>query len=268
MKRMIFLLLVASSVARAHHQEQPASEFVGEGTIKSDPDFISLAITVRADCQARPKAAQDAVDTVVAEIDSFLQGLKPKSDDEHFKILINGGFTEPYSVWRNNQEVCRNTFQKTTTITFKIGHGDDFSDTFSKIQSFVLHKYQQASNLGERDVPRTYVTVSTPVPELTREHRLLLEKSALDLAVRDAKENFKSAIKSCEDHRWKVQSIKEGGSGYKTFSPVRFYAKASPRSESADAARDVVAPVRFDELEITKTVTVAFQFEGALCFDK
>lgn len=264
----IMTIIIAFSFAcsgmSTTHQEQ-LSDFTGEGLVKAIPDFISLTLTVRSECQPKPRDAQRETDAIVEKIDTFLQQFKNEKD-EHFKLLVDGGYTSAYSRYENNKTLCQNTYQKSTNITVKMANRDDFDEVFLKIQTYVLDEFESTTILGEKEVPRTYVSISTPYPEITRENRTMLERQALDLAVRDAKENFKAAIKSCEPHRWKVHSMRENGGSYPQPSPVRFYARAAksaPESES-----DSAAPVRFDKLEISKSVTVSFQFEGSLCFEK
>lgn len=260
---IVFWLILCTS-GHSEKQREPLAEFSGEGLVKAPADFISLVITVHSDCQPSPTDAQSSTDLVVKKIDEYLRKLKTKGD-KHFKILVDGGFTTTYSRWHRNREVCRNTFQKNTNITLKMAARNDFDKIFSDIQNYVLAHFEQMG-LDELELARTYVTVGLPNPEVTREHRLTLEREAIDLALRDAKANFKAAIKSCEPHRWKVHSIKEGGGIEPSPRPFHYLAKFA-RSGSVPAPMDTVAPVRFDLLEITKNLLVTFQFEGALCFE-
>lgn len=271
MKRILLLscLFVSlNALANDDRDRDPLAEFSGEGLIKTPADHISLMVTVRSECQESPKAAQSATDDVTKKIDDYFQTLK-KPGDTHFKILIDGGFSTPYSRWYRvhdrDRELCRNTFQKTTNITLTMAAREDFHQIFSNIQDFVLKQFEQGPPVDDRETPRTYVSMSTPIPDITREHRIKLERAALDLAVKDAKAKFVASIKSCEPHRWKVQSITETGD-YGSVRPARFYAKAMGMHAQAEAAE--AAPVRFDNLEITKSLRLTFKFEGALCYEK
>lgn len=265
MKNIFYGLLVYLLANFAHASENPLplAEFNGEGEVKAEPDFISLTLSVASDCQATPSDAQRATDEVVVRVNQYLESLKDEKDP-HFKILIDGGYTSPYSRYFKDRNICDKTFQKQTSITLKMGMRKDLDKLFARLQSHVLSNFDQMGFEGEA-VARTYVSLNSPEPQLTPEHIKELSRKALDLAFKDAKANFAATITSCEPHRWKVASIKEMGG----FIPPRLEYKAAPRAAFSTMAADnaMAAPVRFDRIRIQKTLLVGFSFEGSLCYD-
>lgn len=261
----IFMFFMAFSLASiAKEVSVPRAEFVGIGEVKSLPDFINVNFTVQSECYQSPQEAQNATDAVVAKIDDYLHQFKDESD-EHFKVLVNGGYTSSFSRWHENQEFCRNTFQKSTEITFRIGARDDFNKTFSDLQSYTLKNFTQDVTGAFFDSARTFVRIGMPAPQLTKEHHFTLERQALNLAMLDAKARFKASLESCKSHPWKVLEIKEeGGDEYVAPRSFHFSAKAA----SAGFVQETnPAPVRFDDLRIEKRLKVSFSFEGALCYE-
>lgn len=272
MNRIIISVLVFFAwtlFADSDRSPIPTAEFSGEGLVKARADFITLTLAVHSECQENPKSAQAATDDITKKIDDYFQTLKQEGDS-HFKVLVDGGLSMPYSryvrVGDRDREVCRNTFQKVTNITLKLAAREDFHRVFADIQDFVLKNFEQGPPVDDTENPRSYVSISTPTPELTRENRLAQERIALDQAVRNAKANFVAAIKSCEPHRWKVYSIKENGGSYQPPRPMRHYAMA--KAAVAMGASAEAAPVRFDLIEVSKSVTVVFEFDGVLCYEK
>ena len=259
---MFFLLSAGIVFAK---EEQPLGEFSGKGLAKSPPDFISLTISVHSTCQPSPRDAQVSTDAVVKEINDYLQKLK-SAGDKYFKILVDGGFTSAYSRLFKNREFCRNTFQKVTNITLNLAMRSDFDAIFSDLQTYLLSQFDQSLTGDDSEISQTYVSINAPQATITHHHRILLEREALDLALRDAKANFKAAIKSCAQHPWKVFSIREEGGGHQPIFRAVSYARAPMQNDSA-AQGELIAPISFDLIEVTKNLTVTFQFEGAQCFE-
>lgn len=258
---LICFLLINTTGIYADKFNEPLAEFSGEGVVKTAADFITVTLAVNSQCYPSPSDAQTATDEVVKKIDDYLQTIK-KVDDERFKILIDGGYTTAYSRWHKERELCRNTYQKTTNITLKTSVDKDFDKVFSAMQTFVLKQFDQGPLMEDWEQPKTYVSLGTPEPDIDDEHRLILERKALDLALRNAKANFVAALSSCEPHRWKIHKISEDtGISYPQAQP-RFYAAGVAKEASA-----AVVPIRFDQIEINKTLKVGFQFDGSLCFE-
>jgi uncharacterized protein YggE len=261
----IFILIYGAALfSTSGNMNKTLAEFSGQAIIKVRPDFISLMLTVKSECYLAPLDAQSATDEVVSKIDAYLKTLQQKSDT-HFKIMVDGGYTTTFSRWHRNMEYCRNTFQKNTNITIKMSARKDFDKIFSGIQTFVLRQFEQSQFLEGSDMARTFVIVGMPNPELAPRHKRNLERKAYDIALRDAKENFKSAISSCEPHHPKIHSIREVGNS----EMPRPLAGARFHMLTADAmAEKTVAPVSFDDLEVSKTLLVNFEFDGTVCFTK
>jgi len=264
----IFLLsygFIWSFSINSETMKKPLAEFSGEGIIKVPPDFISLTLAIKSECQPTPLEAQNYTDDVVSKIDNYFKKLQRKGD-ANFKILIDGGYTTTFSRWYQNHVYCRNTFQKNTNIVLKMGARKDFDKIFSNIQTFVLQQFEQNDFIEASDMARTFVTVGTPTPELTRNHRRAIEKKAYDLALKDAKENFKAAISSCESQHPKIHSIRENRDpGIVTPAFPRAHFQALGADSMAEKS---FAPVKFDDLEVAKTLSVDFEFDGTLCFER
>lgn len=261
MYKILILLTIFSKLAfTAASENLPTADFNGEGEVKADADYISLNITARSDCQLTPKDAQVAVDEVVDKIDKYLQKLK-NADDPHFKVLIDGGYTAPYSRYWDNKTLCEKTFQKNTNITLNIANTPGFSKVFSELQSYILGQFDQETFNGQ-EVARAYVSIGMPEPRLTEQHTEELSREALGIAFKDAQANFMATIKSCKPHPWKVLSIKEAGS----YQPPIMYKAHYMARNMAAAPEAMAAPVRFDSLRVKKSLAVTFSFEGSLCF--
>lgn len=263
MTNKILALFLILSCCALKATEESKIEFSGVGRLKTKPDYISLHFSVRSECYATPLEAQEATDQIVAKIDSYLQTLK-SLHDKHFKILINGGFTSAFSKWHDNKEICRGTFQKDTEILLNISAGDNFAARFATIQSHALKYFENRSaNTNYYNRPQTFVTLSAPDPRITREHRTKLEREARNLALLDAVANFKEAIKSCAKQPYKIISIKEAPTNFYSQTP-RFYKAQASQLDSQAAS---TAPVRFDDIQITKELMISFQVDGPLCFE-
>lgn len=261
---ILTLIYCAGLLAVSENVNKTLAEFSGQAIIKVPPDFISLSLTVKSECYVTPLDAQNATDEVVRKIDDYLKTLRQK-DDAHFKIIVDGGYTTTFSRWHRNREYCRNTFQKNTQITIKMSAKKHFDQIFSDLQTFVLRQFEQDQFIEGSDVARTFVVVGLPNPELAVRHKRSLERKAYDIALRDAKENFKSAISSCEPHHPKIHAIREIGNvdTPRPMMSARFHMLA------ADATSEkTVAPVSFDDLEVVKSLLVTFEFDGTLCFEK
>jgi hypothetical protein len=243
-------------------------EFFGLGQIEASADFISLTLQVRSLCQLTPLAAQRATDNIVEKIYTYLQKLKKgQKDDEHFKIIVDGGYTAPYSHWINNRKYCKNTFQKTTDMTLNIAARKNFDKLYADLQTYVHEQFEQDPPIGPDELPQVYVSIYRPDAKISKHHQRVLEKKAWGLALKDAKENFKAAITSCQPHRYKILSIRPRQQEEPSHSSLRPYFKriALPmRNEETDTA---IAPVRFDSIKVEKQLWVKFAFEGTLCFE-
>lgn len=261
--RIVLFIFTLGLPAFAETPKEQTAEFSGEGVVKTKADFISLTLTVRAECYGAPKDAIDATDAAVKKIDSYLQKLK-NVDDKFFRVVIDGGYTGSFNRWQNNRELCRNTYQKSTNITLKMAARPGFGRVLAGIQSLVSKQFFQGISEDEYETPRIFVSISSPNPEITREHRSELEKTALDLALRDAKATFKAAIKSCTPHKWQIGAIRETSVTSYPIGP-RFY--AGRMQHEAMQQNSQIAPVRFDSLEIIKNLLVTFHFEGSSCYE-
>jgi uncharacterized protein YggE len=263
MKCMLLILMGFAGLASyGKSHEESLAEFLGSGIVKMTADYLSLVITVHSECEPTPSDAQKDTDAVVKAIDDYLQTLETK-DDQHFKILIDGGYTSSYYRWFKDHQLCMSSYQKVTQITLKISMRHDFDKIFSNIQTFVLDKFQQVPALDQVESPRTYVSIGIPNPELTRTHKREAEQQALGNAMEDAISKLKATFTPCELHFWKVQTINEEGSMH----PLPRPQMSAMVAKSAALETNNVAPVRFDSLETLKTVKVTFATEST-CFQK
>ena len=254
---IFFSFITLISLSLSAKEKEGVAYFAGEGQVEAAPDYLTVGFTVKSECYPNPLEAQSSTDEVVEKIYNYAKAFK-KDEDKYFKILVDGGYTSPYSRWHKRKEICRSTFQKSTNITLKISNSENFDKIFSQMQAYVLEQFRRPYMGFEAENPRTYVSISRPIPKISREHKKELERKAINLAMLDAKARFKSAIKSCRPHQWKILSIRERGASHRP----RHYAAKFALAESA-----VQAPVIFDDLKVIKMLDVEFQIEGAMCFD-
>lgn len=268
MKKSIIImsLFLFSILLHAHESkaEVNSADFIGIGYVKAMADFVTFNITVQSECYAKPIDAQKATDEVVLKAYDYLKTLK-KDNDKYFRVVIEGGYTTNFSKWYDKTEYCKNTFQKSSTITIKMAAREDFDKSFAAIQTHILENFDQGYLVNAYEGPRSYVTMTQPSPQLSRENRKTLDLQALSDAMLDAKARFRAATKSCREHQWKITKIQEDGISVSP-EPPRYFAK-SMAFEAAAPAQDAAAPVQFDELTVEKRLRVSFQFEGALCYE-
>lgn len=261
---ILAMSLLLTSQLWADRPIEPEAEFVGLGRIKAQPDFIQVLFTIQSECYLSPIEAQQGTDLIVKKIDSYLQALK-NNNDQYFKVLVDGGYTNSFSRWYNNRELCRNTFQKSTELSLRITASNDFDKIFAAMQSYTLKNFEQDFiGLGDEN-PRTYVRISVPSLQLTPEHRRDLERQAINLAMLDAKANFRAAMTSCRTHQWKVLRIKEDG--FMSYEPPRSSYVAMKMTSNANENVDMAAPIRFDDLKVEKRLSVSFGFDASMCYE-
>ena len=238
-------------------EQESRAEFIGNSSQRAPADLVSFEIRATSQCQASPLMAQESTDRVVEKIHEYLESYE-KEADPHFEILVNGGFTGAYSRRLRDKEFCANTFQKSTTVVLKMGMRDDLSQVFSNIQSYLLDNFEQREPLKEgSEIPSTFVSIQTPIPELADDNRKMLEKAALRGAFRDAVAKFKAVIRDCEPSKWKISGMHEKDAYYQ---PIARYQKAFV-AEGATSA-----PLTFDLIEVSKSLSVNFWFDGSLCY--
>lgn len=258
-----FLMFCLGLIAKS---EEPSAEFIGKGQVKTNPDFIKVTFVIQSECYKAPIEATEATDAVAKDIDNYLQRLKAK-DDQHFKILVDGGYTSTFSRWHNDRELCRNTFQKTTKVRLKISATQRFDKIFAAMQNHALTNFEEklGDNYGES--PRTFVRIAMPEPKVTPEHHRALEKEALNLALLDAKSAFKAATQSCKNHPWKIMNIREEHSNYEPRPRNYQFASARIMNAGQSSQNENPTPIRFDDLSIEKRLVVTFGFNGSLCYE-
>lgn len=238
-------------------EQESRAEFIGNSSQRAPADLVSFEIRATSRCQASPLMAQESTDQVVKKIHEYLEKYE-KGADPHFEILVNGGFTGAYSRRLRDKEFCANTFQKSTTIVLKMGMRDDLSEVFSSIQSYLLDNFEQREPLKEEaEIPSTFVSIQTPIPELTDDDRKMLEKAALRGAFRDAIAKFKAVIGDCEHSKWKITGMNEKGAYNQ---PITRYQKALAAEGSTSA------PLSLELIEVSKSLSVNFWFDGSLCY--
>lgn len=261
------LLLIPVAFLMAQSAFASEAYFVGTGTVSSTPDYVELSIYVNSECYKSTSLARQATDNVASEIVNFLKMRIKNTGDFKNKIITNGGYTQPFSKYINNQhgsrQVCLGTFQKRTTITIRTSDVANFSELFDEIQDLVYSSYKQsAPNVDE---PVNYVTLDAPQTRITRENNAILEKTALGLALKNAKERLFAAF-GCEPLRVEIIDMSETQASQTpqthSYAPKMMRAMAM---DSGGGQMEAAAPIEFDALLVSKNIYVKFSFIEKPC---
>lgn len=261
---LVFLVLSFAALLGAE-EKPPLAEFLGRAIIKTKPDFVDVAFTVQSECQATPLEAQKATDDIVKNVHDYLISFKDEKD-EHFKIIVSGGYTSDFSRWHQNRQLCLNTFQKSTSITLRLKAQENFAETFASMQEHSLKNFSEDYNSPVWDSPRAYVRISTPSPGITPENRWALEKKTLSLALVDGKEKFLAATAKCRSYPWKIMYMREDQVPVSSTPQRYYYSNAKMAMADSGEASYSPAPVLFDEISVEKSLQLGFQFDPTICF--
>lgn len=231
---------------------------VGQGQVRSSPDFVELSITVDSKCYPSIADARKVNDEAARKIVDFLNG-KIKKKDAYNTVVTSGGYTSAYQTYYQNKYFCEDTFQKQNVITFRTQDLEHFESLFNEIQNMAYKELaHSAPNVIESAI--SYVSMGNPTPGISNEQRTKLEKQAVDLSYKDAKEKLNALF-----GEYKVLNLKlTNASELPPDQPIPMrQQRMAPMAMMAGAARAQAerAPVQFDEQEINKTMYFIFSFD-------
>lgn len=155
-------------------------------------DYVQFSIDVKTQCYKTSKEAKAANNALVVSIQEILKDYQD-ADCEYDKVFTSGGwvskFFETVYDGEESRTICQNTFQKTTTVTFRTGNVDGFSEIYDAIEERVL-SLQLAAD-GEED-PRDLIELSTPSADICEKTVKTLDDQAYAQAVEDARRKFEA----------------------------------------------------------------------------
>lgn len=230
----------------------------GQGRVLANPDYVELGIQVESKCYATPAAARKANDEAAKQIVDFLN-TKTKKDNHYNKVVSLGGYTNPYQTYYQDKILCPNTFQKINNITFRTQEIANFEALFDEIQTKVYQLFTTEPR-GMIENAVTYVSLSSPSPNISDEKRAQLEQEAMTMALGDAKAKLTSLLGADKVRNLKIIQVSElppdrpmlmdraGGNAPMALMGVR-------------AEKSAPVPIQFDTEWITKTVYFTFGFD-------
>lgn len=230
----------------------------GQGRVLASPDYVEVAIQVESKCYNKPSDARVANDDAARKIVDFLN-TKVKKDNHYNKVISLGGYTNPYQMYYQDKILCPNTFQKTNTITFRTQEINNFEALFDEIQTEV-YKLFTTEPRGMIESSVTYVTLSSPMPNISDERRAELEQQAMTMALADAKGKLIALFGADKIQNLKIIGVSE----LPPERPMPMYNardNAPMAMMSARAEKAGPAPVQFDTEWITKMVYFTFGFD-------
>jgi uncharacterized protein YggE len=233
----------------------------GQGRVLASPDYVELVIQVESKCYNKPADARKANDEAARKIVDFLN-TKIKKDNHYNKVISLGGYTNPYQMYYQDKILCPNTFQKTNNITFRTQEITNFEALFDEIQTQVYQLFSTEPR-GMIESSVTYVTLSSPMPNLSDEKRAELEQQAMTMALGDAKGKLMALFGADKIQNLKIIQVSE-------LPPEQprpmFHAQdnAPMAMMSARAEKSAPAPVQFDTEWITKMVYFTFGFDDLI----
>ncbi len=230
----------------------------GQGRVLASPDYVEVVIQVESKCYNKPADARAANDDAARKIVDFLN-TKVKKDNHYNKVISLGGYTNPYQMYYQDKILCPNTFQKTNNITFRTQEIDNFEALFDEIQTQVYQLFTTEPR-GMIESSVTYVTLSSPMPNLSDERRAQLEQQAMTMALGDAKGKLVALFGADKIQNLKIIQVSE-------MAPERPMPMYNARDNapmammSARAEKSAPAPVQFDTEWISKMVYFTFGFD-------
>jgi uncharacterized protein YggE len=230
----------------------------GQGRVLASPDYVELGIQVESKCFSTPAEARKANDEAAKKIVDFLN-TKIKKDNHYNKVVSLGGYTNAYQQYYQDKILCPNTFQKINNITFRTQEISNFEQLFDEIQSQVYQLFTTEPR-GMIESSVTYVTLSSPMANISDEKRAQFEQEAMAMALGDAKAKLMSLFGKDKIQNLKIIQVSE-------LPPERPMPMGSRDNNapmammSARAEKSVPAPIQFDTEWITKTVYFTFSFD-------
>lgn len=255
---LVSLLMMASSFALA----KGVAVFTGTGTVSTAPEFVTVQITVQSQCWKTSDEARLSNDEVVHKIQGILKGFKKGSDE----LKTAGGRTSQFypptygDLAKAMDAACSNTFQKTTTLTFKTFDVAGFSKALTDIQNAVLPEGEQ----GAEDVvgPTTFVTIDSPWTGISKETRAAMVEQATELARANAEVMFWAAFKSLSPRKVRIIKATDGSSGSSSYDRGG-YELAAPAAAYAGSRskKGPVVETSFEDISVTRNLIVTFGFD-------
>lgn len=230
----------------------------GTADVSAKNDYVEFNLTVRSECYKTPKEAKDANNGLVVSIQNILNNHQDV-DSEFDKVYVSGGWVGQFSdtVYENDESrtICKNTYQKTTVITFKTGDVDNFSEMYDTIQDEVL---KLELKQGALEDPRDAIDLSTPSADICEKTTKDLENQAYAEAVEDARRKFEACsfgggiactakIVNMTDHE-------------PTYAVAESYAPAAPDMKRAF---DNTVQLSFPDRHLRRNVKVEFTYSEA-----
>lgn len=230
---------------------------IGQGELRSAPDYVELSILVDSKCYNTVAEARKVNDDASRKIVDFLN-TKITKKDAYNSVVTTGGFTSAYQTYYQNKYFCENTFQKQNTIIFRTQEVDKFEALFEEIQNTVYKEVDRyAPSIIQSSI--SFAVMSSPMPGISNEQRTELEKQAIGLAFKDAKAKLTALFGNTKVLNLKLVSASD--SSVMQPVPMPYYQKARMASAPMAEMGGSQAPVQFDQQEISKTVTFKFTFD-------
>ncbi len=231
---------------------------MGQGRVLANPDYVELGIQVESKCYSHPAEARKANDEAARKIVDFLNTKinKINKENNHNKVISLGGYTSAYQQYYQDKIVCPNTFQKTNNITFRTQEVENFELLFNEIQSQVYALFS-AEPRGMMESSITYVTLSSPIPNVSDQKTAELEQQAMSMALDNARSKLKALFGVEKIQNLKLRQVSE-------WAPEKSipYAQAPMAMMSgARAEKSASAPVQFDREWVSKTLYFTFGFD-------
>jgi len=229
---------------------------MGQGQVRSAPDYVELSIMVDSKCYSTPAEARKVNDDASRKIVDFLN-TKITKKDAYNSVVTTGGFTSAYQTYYQNKYFCENTFQKQNTIIFRTQEVDKFEELFEEIQSVVYKEIDRyAPSIIQTSI--SFAVMSSPIPGISNEQRTELEKQAIGLAFKDAKAKLTALFGNTKVLNLKLVSATESTYSH---APIPRYQRSPMASAAMAEMGGSQAPVQFDEQEISKSITFKFTFD-------
>lgn len=230
---------------------------MGEGRMLSTPDFVELGIEVQSRCYSTPKDAREANDEAASKIVSYLNK-HIQGEGYYNKVISEGGYTQPYSTYHRDKVLCENTFQKNNSIRIRTQQVEDFQALFDGIQKEVYKHFEtQPRGLIESSV--TYVTMTSPQPQMSTDRKDKLERDAMSLALKDAQAKLQVMFADQPIKNLKITEISELQPNEPPPRPMM--RNVQMMAMDASGAEAAPAPVQFDDQWIHKTIYFRFTFD-------
>lgn len=233
----------------------------GSASINTEPQYVEVSFSVQSQCYESRAALSLAHKQVVVNLQKRI-GIWIQEENDFNGVKTNENFSGPYShtIYNSDgkpQSVCQNTFQKTTTVTFKTDRLSEISEIFDGLNNIAADVTEGLQ--GNASSPSTSISLSNPTSKICQAKRRELEKQVWQLTRLNAQENFEALFLSSNIDWNTVQIIK-------TNSPASVSYRDHGYSRSA--AFEVEAPVQIslDQIEISLTHQFKFKFDGVFPF--